>query len=471
MVRKLQAAAAGTLLTAGIFAGAVPAMASYEPSVDTVILVDGETGQILFEQNADNPLPPASMTKMMSEYLILEAVNNGDIAWDDEVEVSEFLNQLSHNRGLSNVPMRVDETYTVQELYESVAIYSANAATMALTEHISGSEGNFVELMNERGADLGMGETLREAGSEYGMDNLEEIAAEEVGDFQFVNSTGLPNTLLEGNHPEGTGSEEDNFMSAQATATLAYHLVNDYPEVLDTASIPTMTFREGTEDEVFMENWNWMLDGTRNPDTGEDVKYDPIDGLKTGHTNAAGFTFTGTAEQDGQRFISVVMGAGSEAERFTETKAVMEWAFDAFSEEEIYPENMTMDGYETLPVVKGEEESVALATNAAFSEMVEEGDEENYSYTVELDESLLNEDGEMEAPVEAGTTVGRMVVEYEGDREIAYLPGEGENGGEIEIVTTDSVERAGWMALTMHNVGSFFSGVWSNVSNSVRGWF
>ncbi|WP_245411671.1 D-alanyl-D-alanine carboxypeptidase family protein [Alkalicoccus urumqiensis] len=454
---------AGAVLTVGT----IPAAAEFQPSVETLMLVDAETGQVLFDQNTDHPLPPASMTKMMSEYLILEAINNGDLSWDDEISISDFHADLSHNPGLSNVMLRTDQQYTVQELYESVAIYSANASTMALGEHIAGSEGAFVEQMNERGVEIGMGELMREAGSEYGLDELSAVFEEQLGDFQFVNSTGLPNRLLEGDHPEGTGAEEDNYMSAEATATLAYRLISDYPEVLDTASIPQMTFREGTDDAVDMMNWNWMLPGTQQPDSD----YEPIDGLKTGHTNAAGYTFTGTAEKDGRRLISVVMGADSESHRFTETESVMEWGFENFEEAEVFPAGTTPSGQETLDVAKGLEEEVGLITTDAVSMVVQDGEEEAFTSRVEMDESLLTEDGALEAPVEEGEVVGQVVLEYTGDREINYLPGAEEAEMTVDIVTTDAVERAGWMSLTMSNISSFFAGLWSNVSTTVRGWF
>ncbi len=452
---------------ASVFTYTGTAEASYEPGVGTVILVDADSGKILFEQNAEVALPPASMTKMMSEYLILEAINDGDISWDTTVPVSEYLAGLSHNRSLSNVPMRIDEEYTVEELYESVAIYSANAATMALAELISGSEGSFVEKMNERGSEIGMGTTLREAGDEYGLDNLEEIASEELGDFQFVNSTGLPNHLLDGNHPDGTGETEDNFMSAKASAILAYHLVNDYPEVLDTAKIPEKIFREGTEDAITMQNWNWMIEGTQL----SDLDNEDVDGLKTGHTNAAGYTFTGTAERDGQRLVSVVMGAESEVDRFNETGRILDWGFENFSEQELFPADMTLDGYETLPVKKGQEEEVTIASTDAISMVIHEDDLEAYSYSVQLDEDQLSEDGELEAPIESGMVVGQMVIEYEGENEETFLPGEGGETTSVDIVTTGEVERAGWFSLTFQSIGDFFSGMWTNVADTVRGWF
>ncbi|WP_416148079.1 D-alanyl-D-alanine carboxypeptidase family protein [Salipaludibacillus sp. HK11] len=448
----------------GVFTFTGTASASYEPNVDTVILVDAESGRILYEQNAEVPLPPASMTKMMSEYLILEAINDGDISWDTIVPVSEYLAGLSHRPGLSNVPMRINADYTVEELYDSVAIYSNNSGTMALAELISGSEGAFVEKMNERGTELGMGTTLREAGE----GSLAEIAEEQLGDFQFVNSTGLPNRLLEdGNHPEGTGQNEDNYMSAYATAVLAFHLVNDYPEVLESASIAEKVFREGTDDAITMQNWNWMIEGTQLPD----LDNEDVDGLKTGHTNAAGYTFTGTAERDGQRLVSVVMGADSEVERFNETARLMDWGFENFSVQELFPADMTLDDYETLPVKKGKEEEVTIASTEAISMVIHEDDIDSYSYSVQLDEAQLSENGELEAPIEPGMVVGQLVIDYDGDNEISYLPGQDDRVTSIDIVTTGEVERAGWFSLTMKGIGDFFSGIWTSVAETVRGWF
>ncbi|UCZ53266.1 D-alanyl-D-alanine carboxypeptidase [Bacillus shivajii] len=442
--------------------------ANFDPNVDTAILLDAETGKILYERNVDQPLPPASMTKMMSEYLILEAVNNGEIAWDDIVPISEELAQMSHDEGLSNVMLRVDHEYTVEELYESVAIYSANAATMAVAEYISGSYGAFVEMMNERGKELGMGTTLREAGAEYGLDDLEEIAAEGHGDFQFVNTTGLPNRLLYGNHPEGTGADEDNYMSARATAILAFHLVNEYPEVLDTASIPEKVFREGTTDAITMQNWNWMIEGTMYPD----LDYEYVDGLKTGFTNAAGYCFTGTGEKDGQRLISVVMKAGSEIERFNETERLMKYGFNNYSQQEIYPADMQLEGYETIPVTKGTEDEVSVSTSDAISTIVHRSDDESsYSYSVHLDESLLDEEGQLTAPIEEGQVIGTMTVEYLGERTEGYLQGDGSNYTTVNIVTNEPVERAGWFTLMMRGIGEFFSNIWSSVADTVRGWF
>ncbi|ADH97563.1 D-alanyl-D-alanine carboxypeptidase family protein [Salisediminibacterium selenitireducens] len=464
MLKKWGYALAAVTVSAAVLVPTERAEASYEPTVDTVILVDAKSGRVLFERNIDQPLPPASMTKMMSEYLILEAVNDGDISWDTNVPISDFLASLSHNRSLSNVPLRVDGEYNVEELYESVAIYSANASTMALAELISGSEGAFVSEMNEKGVELGLGTLMREAGGEYGLEDLGEISEEGLGSFQFVNSTGLPNRLLEGNHPEGTGAEEDNYMSARAAATLAYYLVNDYPEVLDVAGIPHKVFREGTGDAIDMPNWNNMIPGTEN----SHLDYEYVDGLKTGHTNAAGFTFTGTGEKDGQRLVSVVMGADSIEHRFQETQRVLEWGFNTFYEEEIYAAGYSPDGFETIAVSKGEEEEVPLESTEAIHRLIQEGDEELYSYEVVLDEDLLDEDGAMEAPVEAGTVVGQMIISFDGEED--YIHDEIDRTTVVDLITTSDVERSGWFTLMLESIGGFFTGLWHSVTETVRGW-
>lgn len=445
--------------------GASGVQANFEPQVETAILVDAETGRILLEKNVDQPLPPASMTKMMAEYLILEAINNGQISWDQQVPIPDYLARMSHNQRLSNVMLRVDETYTVKELYESVAIYSANAATMALAEMIAGSYGNFVRMMNDKGKELGLGKTLREAGSEYGMDNLEEIAEAGLGDFQFVNSTGLPNNLLEGYHAEGTGETEDNYMSARAAAILAFHLINDFPEVLDTASVPEKIFKEGTEDAITMQNWNKMLVGT----TYAEWDYEPIDGLKTGFTSAAGYCFTGTAYRDGQRLISVVMKADSEGHRFQETRRLMEYGFNNFAKEEIFPPGMELEGYENISVAKGKENEVSVSTADSVSALLHWDEEDIYSYSVQLDESLLDEQGRLIAPLEAGQVVGKMVIEYVGPGEESYIHHDGPFQRTVDIVTNEAVEQAGWFSLFFRGIGEFFSGIWSSVADAIRG--
>lgn len=204
------------VLLFSIFAG-IPAKANAETdlglTVDAAILIDADSGKILFEQNADTSLGIASMTKMMTEYLLLDAIDAGKVKWDQEYHVTDYTYRMSQNRALSNVPLRRDGSYTIRELYEAMAIYSANAATVAIAETIAGSETEFLKLMNKKAEELGL------------------------EGYKFVNSTGLNNADLFGMHPSGTGPEDENVMPAKSVAKLAYHLLKDHPKVLETSKI------------------------------------------------------------------------------------------------------------------------------------------------------------------------------------------------------------------------------------------
>ncbi|WP_404460109.1 D-alanyl-D-alanine carboxypeptidase family protein [Sutcliffiella horikoshii] len=417
------------------------------------ILIEFSTGKIIYQKNVDEALPVASMTKMMTEYLLLEAIEEGKLDWSKEVILSDYAQAISQKYPeLSNVPMRKQEPYTIKELYEAMAIYSANGATIALAEAIAGSETKFVEMMNAK--------------------------AEEIGleNYNFVNSTGLNNEdLAVGGvpmHPEGTDANEETTLSAKDTARLAHRLLTDYPEILDTASIPFKVFREGTPDAIDMPNWNKMLFTEELK-----VQFEGIDGLKTGSTDAAGFNFTGTAERDGMRVISVVMnttndeGVSTEISRFIETKKLMTHAFGSYSVQELFPGEYQMEGESILPVTKGKEDKVEIHTKEPFKTLVKDGNKDNFKPQFEINEKLLNEEGELTAPVKEGDSVGVMKVTQEGGQDYGYLFGNDQEGATVELVTKEGVEKANWFVLSMRAVGGFFSDLWSTIAGAVKGLF
>lgn len=428
------------LLISTFFVPFQKAEAAFDLEAESAILVDAKSGKIIFQKNIDQPLPTASMTKMMSEYLILEAINEGKITWDQEVPISDFVRSLSLETALSNVPLRQDETYTVKELYQSVAIYSANASTIALAELIAGTETAFVKMMNEKGAELGL------------------------EDYEFVNSTGLNNSDLKGQHPEGTSETAENIMSARATAKLAFSILRDYPEVLETASVPELDFQAGPDEVIAMENWNWMLPGIR-----PQHDYEGVDGLKTGFTAEAGNTFTGTAERDDIRFVSVVMRTDSRDARFDETKKLFDYGFNNFGQVELFEKGFVPEGHETLPVMAGKEHEVKISASDSLTSIIKNGEEELYSTELTFDEDLLNEEGEIEAPIEAGQEVGKLTLVYTGENDENFLYSSQKE--EVAIVTDETVEKAGWFSMTMRAIGGFFAGIWNGVADTVKGWF
>ncbi|WP_180994322.1 serine hydrolase [Bacillus sp. Marseille-P3661] len=425
-----------------------PASAAVELGLEAeaAILVDANSGKILYEMNADMTLPPASMSKMMTEYLLLEAINDKKVSWQQEVSISDYVYRISQNTSLSNVPLRKDVKYTVQELYESMAIYSANGSTIALAEVIAGSETNFVKMMNDKAAEL------------------------QLEDYEFVNSTGLNNSDLLGMHPKGTGEDRENMLSARATAKLAYHLINDYPEVLDTASIPLKKFTKGIEGEgISMLNWNAMLPDI--PGYLQQFAYEGVDGLKTGSTSLAGYCFTGTAERNGMRLISVVMRTNSQYARFEETKKLFDYGFSNFSEKELFPANYQLEGQTTLDVEKGKEKEVQIASSESLKTVVKSNEEELYEPKLVLDASILGEEQQLVAPVEKGQKVGYLTYEYKGDNNYGYLFDNGDVTEMVDVVTSAGVEKANWFALTMGAIGGFFADLWSSVLNGVKGIF
>lgn len=413
---------------------------------EAAILVDANSGKILYEMNPDMTLPPASMSKMMTEYLLLEAIHNNKVSWDQEVSINDYVYRISQNTKLSNVPLRKDIKYTVRELYESMAIYSANGSTIALAETIAGSETNFVQMMNDKAQELGM------------------------KDYKFVNSTGLNNSDLLGLHPKGTGETEENMMSARATATLAYRLINDYPEVLETASIPEKQFTKGIDGEgIRMLNWNAMLPDI--PGYLQQFAYQGVDGLKTGSTELAGYCFTGTAERNGMRLISVVMRTKSQYARFGETKKLFDYGFSNFTERELFPANYQLEGQEVVAVEKGKEKEVQVASKVSLKTVVKTNEEELYEPKLVLDSTILTDDGTLLAPIEKGQKVGHLTYEYKGDNNYGYLVSNGAENEVVDVVTLAEVEKANWFSLTMRAIGGFFADIWTSAANGIKGLF
>ncbi|TVP91388.1 serine hydrolase [Alkalibacterium sp.] len=400
-----------------------------EVEAESAILIDFDTSQILYNQNAEDQRGIASMTKMLVEYILFEEIEAGNIDWDTEITISEYAHNISQNYALSNVPLHMGGTYTVQELYESLAIYSANGATIALAEEIEGSEEAFVDRMRELVESWG------------------------ITDYELYNTTGLNNSFLMGNHYSGSEEDAENYMSAKGIAIVSQRLIADYPEVLETASVPTKTFREGTSDAIGMMNWNWMLEGLSHE------RMD-VDGLKTGTTQIAGATFAGTAEADGRRLVSVVMGAGdgfsNRGQRFEETSKLFDYGFDHFTFESIIEKEMNLDAEHNIPVRNGLEEDVSLVTTESLELYLPEGaDMDQFSYTFVPDEDKLNQNGEVEAPISIGENLGVLVVDNLDDIEFV----DGETPDTIKVAAAESVERAGFVTVMTNWLRDFFSGL------------
>lgn len=291
--------AALALAVALIFNLAAPAAYADAPKVDAkaYILVNADSGEIYFDKNVTQPLVPASMTKLMTLYLTLESVNEHKISWTDKVTISDYSNKISRQPSLSSFQLPSGAKYTVKELFYATALNSSNAGAIALAEFIGGTEGAFVDMMNAKARVFGL------------------------TDVVYVNSSGLNNADLFGLHPVGTGAHDDTKMSARSMATIAFRLVNDYPEYLGYSSLRQMIIREGEADQLIINSTNKLLPGST-------YSVDGVKGLKTGYTYNAGFCFAGYAERGAGRFISIVMGASTSEERFRGSGRLLNYGFD-----------------------------------------------------------------------------------------------------------------------------------------------
>lgn len=427
----LKGGAAAVLFGALVPSAPVAAAETPEINAEASMTVDFSTGQILQADNIDQPMGIASMTKMLVEYIVFEEIDAGNLSWDTEISISDYAYRISQNYALSNVPLRSDGLYSLEELYEAMAIYSANGATIAIAEHISGSEPAFVDRMRETVEDFG------------------------VEDATLFNVSGLDREYLGDNVYPGSNDDDENRMSARSIAKITNRILEDYPQILEVASIPTKTFREGTVDAIDMVNWNRMLEGLSHYRPG-------VDGLKTGTTDVAGYTFTGTAEEEGHRLLTVVMGVdGDIDERFVETDKQLDYGFNEFEVQNMLEPWEQVYEYSPLAVTNGKVETVNYAPSETTFEMyvhTSANIEEEVSYTVEWDKNIVTEEGTIEAPFDEGMEIGRLIVNYSGNED-GYLNGEERNV--VPIVTTEGVEKANFFVVAWNWIEGIFDSITS----------
>ncbi|MFW8599035.1 serine hydrolase [Enterococcus innesii] len=388
--------------------------------------IDFDTGKVLYDQDGETAMGIASITKIISLYLVAEQVEQGTIAWDDPVPISDYAANLSVSPNLSNVPLHQDVTYTVKDLYDASYIQSANAAIVALAELIAGSESAFVDQMQEKVQSWG------------------------ITDAKIVNASGLNNTYLGDNIYPGSTSTDENELSAKDVALIARHLLQDFPDVLEVTSLSTKQFGEGSYSPVEMVNWNWMLPGFTNTKDG-------VDGLKTGTTDMAGACFVGTAVKDGQRIITVVLNVNGHAEnpsvRFIETGRLMDYSFDAWEQVEILPENTQLEDTQTVAVKDGKELSVPVALNQGLTLWVR-GDMDATAFETTIDFNEHYRDSALQAPLTEGTEVGTVSASIPADT-LGYID-DSDHDETAGLVTTQTVEKANIFVRAWHGVSNFF---------------
>ncbi|WP_243735186.1 D-alanyl-D-alanine carboxypeptidase family protein [Paenibacillus turpanensis] len=387
--------------------------------VRTAILMDAGTGQFLYEtEGADKPLPPASMAKMMTEFIVMENIKSGKLTWEELITTTQNAADVIGSQAL----LAVNEKLTVRQMFAAVSIYSANDAAVALAEHIAGSEEEFAKLMNETAKRLGLS-----------------------ADAHFINATGLSRKDMGKYVPESI--EGETLLTARDAALLAYYIIRDHPEVLEFTKQPSFKLRERDKDP--MVNWDWMVEGNKDNVYLRKYAYEGLDGLKTGSTDEAKWCFTGTAVRDGMRLISVVMGAPSEPKRFEETRKLLDYGFKNFEKRTLLDAKVELPDAKTAEVKKGKEPEVPVVTDGKVELIVKKSDKVEPEVKVEWIEETKRV-----APIEAGAVMGTATVLYNG-KEVQ----------KVNLVAAEKVEKANWFALLFRSIGSFFGNLFSGVKN------
>ena len=337
------------LVTISLLLGLLPMQvqaANLEVEAKSAALIDVATGTVLFEQNAHERLAPASVTKVMTMLLIMEAIDSGKIGWGDTVTTSE----AAAAKGGSQVYLKVGETMTVEQMLKSIAVSSANDCACAMAEHLAGSEEAFAETMNARAKELGMEDT------------------------HFVNCTGLD---------DGADAAEHK-TSAYDIALMSRELLRNHPDITKFTTIWMDTIRNGT---FGLSNTNKMV-----------RFYNGCTGLKTGFTRGAGYCLSASAEREGLQLIAVVMGCETSQKRFAACKSMLDYGFANFAL--IQPE---IPESSVVPVKLGVTESVNAIPASDGRMLIDKGQKSLVTTEVVLDE-------EVTAPVSQGQRLGTMTV-------------------------------------------------------------
>ncbi len=270
--------------------GMVKAETDITPNAKSALLIEASTGKVLYQKNAQEKVAIASLTKMMSQIIVLEQIEQGKIKWDDVVTASS--NAAGY--GGTQIYLQPGEKMTVEDLFKGVSMASANDAVVALAEFIAGSEDAFVKLMMEKAKELGLKNT------------------------NFVNPTGL--------------DQQGHYSTAEDLGIIARELVNNHPKILEFSSMYEDYLRENTENKFWLVNTNKLI-----------RFYDGADGLKTGFTDAAKYCMTVTAKRNNMRLIAIILGEEVSKVRNAETTALLDYGFQSYQAKTLKEKGIVVD--------------------------------------------------------------------------------------------------------------------------------
>lgn len=369
------------VLTIGQVQAASPMIpAAPQVAATAYLVMDADTGKVILESQADERFAPASLTKMMTSYIVEYELNKGNVGLDDLVLVSENAWRTQGSRMF----IREGTQVKLGDLLKGIIIQSGNDASVAVAEHIAGSESAFAGLMNQHARELGMTNT------------------------NFANATGLP--------------AENHYSSAKDLAILAKAIIQKFPEHYGIYAEKYFTYNK-----IRQPNRNKLL-----------WRDNTVDGIKTGHTEEAGYCLVASAKRDDMRLISVVMGTSSEEARAQESQKLLAYAFRHFRTHKLYSANESLSD---VKVWGGQQDQVKLGLQEALAVTVPRGQAEQLQAIMDVDKVI-------KAPVVAGQEYGVVRVSL-GDEEIATVP----------LVAMQDVEQGGLLKRIWHAIVLFFTGL------------
>lgn len=380
------------------------------------IAVAAENGQILASKDIDTPLPIASISKTLSLYLVLQAVKDGKLSWTQEIRPSAQVIALSQNMDLSNIPFEADKSYTVKELYDASCIYSANAAIMALADAVSGSQTAFIDAMRAQ---------LKKWGAQ---------------DYDIVNVSGLNNSYLGDERYPGTAADAENKLRARDVALVAQHLLNDFPEFLETSKQTSIDFHGTT-----YSTWNLMLPGESAAQS--DL---PVDGLKTGTSELAGDCFVGTVKKDGFRIITVILNADGNADdatkRFTAAGSLMHSIYQNWHRVELFKAKKRSASLKDIKVTNSKQKTVAIVPDKTVTLYLPKN-----ITAKNLNLKVLKGDASHAAPLARFDQVGHVNLPQVG---FGYL--QATSGTQVKLLANEGVTALTWWQSFWQNVTGLF---------------
>jgi len=270
-----------------------PSQLGFKPNIEakSAILLDMDSEEIWVNINGDEPMPPANMSKLMIEMIVLDYISSGTLNWEDKVLISAY---ASNMKG-ATLSLERGEFYTVRELFEAISIYSANDAAVAMAEYLAGSESSFVCLMNKKAHDLGLSTST-----------------------VFTSASGLSVKELASINPN-IHKKGDTMMTARDTAKLAAALIHKHPDILNISSRTQMHFKQKG---LYVSNSNFLL-----PGMGGVYAYKGTDGLKAGYDAQSGYAIAGSAQRYGHRLVAIIMGAETYEARYEGAIKLFDYGF------------------------------------------------------------------------------------------------------------------------------------------------